>query len=292
MTLPDLRLPSRAHQVWATSGMDDPRHCADLYHYRNYAHDIEYRYNSRGFRDEEWPDDLESAVWCLGDSFTVGLGSPLEHTWPWILQQRLQRRTINISMDGGSNAWMARRACDIIAAVQPDVMVIQWSYTHRGEQYNDVQVLDQRWQEFYRNIRDVSWPQCDHFQHFESLPLSIQFEIKSDPFWSRFLEISDEERRIDIPIDRAAVLDPSINDDTLFAAADLVEQNSSNTVIIHGFIPEFADDSVRMHQLLAERFKNRRWIPEIQRLDWARDHHHYDRLTAAKFVADVCEFIT
>ena len=291
MMLADLQLPSRVNQVWATSGMDDSQHCVDLYHYRNYPHNIEYRYNSRGFRDAEWPDDLQSAVWCLGDSFTVGLGSPLDHTWPWILQQRLQRRTINISMDGGSNQWMARRACDIIAAVQPNVMVIQWSYTHRSEQCDDARVLDQRWQEFYRTIRDPVWPRCDHFQQFESLPANIQQEIKNDPFWPEFLVISDEERRIDIPIDRAAVLDPSVNDDTLFAAADLVEQHRGHTVIIHGFIPEFADDSVRMHQLLTQRFQGRRWIPEIQRLDWARDHHHYDCLTAEKFAIDVCEFL-
>jgi hypothetical protein len=98
-------------------------------------------------------------------------------------------------MDGGSNQWMARRACDIIAAVQPNVMVIQWSYTHRSEQCNDALVLDQRWQEFYRTIRDPGWPQCDHFQQFESLPVNIQQEIQSDPFWPEFLVISDEERR-------------------------------------------------------------------------------------------------
>ena len=290
--LADLVLPSRVGQVWATSGMDDPRHCVDRDHYRRYPHSIEYRYNSRGFRDAEWPDNLTQAVWCLGDSFTVGLGSPITHTWPNILQQRLARRTINISMDGGSNAWIARRACDIIAAVEPDIMVIQWSYTHRSEQQDNALVLDQRWQDFYQSISDISWPRCDHFQQFESLPTAIQYEITSDPFWEKFLVISDEERRIDFPIDRAAVLDPSINDDTLFAAADLVEQNSGHTVIIHGFIPEFADDSARMHQQLTERFRGRLWIPEIKRLDWARDHHHYDRLTAEKFVTDVCEFIT
>ena len=292
MTLPDLVLPSRAGQVWATSGMDDPRHCVDPQHYRSYPHPVEYRYNSRGFRDEEWPEDLSGAVWCLGDSFTVGLGSPVTHTWPWLLQQRLSRRTINVSMDGGSNAWMARRACDIISAVQPDTVVIQWSYTHRSEQRDDARVLDQRWQEFYHSIRDMSWPCCEHFQQFDTLPRTIQLEIKNDPFWEKFLVISDEERRIDIPIDRAAVLDPSINDDTLFAAADLVESCRGTTRVVHGFIPEFADDSGRMHQLLTQKFRGRLWIPEIQRLDWARDHHHYDRLTAEKFVTDVCALLT
>lgn len=289
--LADLVLPSRADQVWTTSGMDCPEHCVDIHHYRDYPHTVEYCYNSRGFRDAEWPEDLTGVIWCLGDSFTVGLGSPVEHTWPWILQQRLQRRTINISMDGGSNAWIARRACDIIAAAQPDTMVIQWSYTHRSEQLDDAQVLDQRWQKFYQNIRDSSWPCCDHFQQFESLPRAIQQEITSDPFWEKFITISDEERKLSGRFDRAAVLDPSISDDTLFAAADLVEQHRGGSVIIHGFIPEFADDSARMHQLLAKHFEGRCWIPEIQRLDWARDHHHYDRLTAEKFVTDVCEFI-
>lgn len=77
--------------------------------------------------------DLQESVWCLGDSFTVGLGQPWEQTWPQILQKKIKRRTINVSMDGASNDWIARRALQIISEVAPRHIVIVWSYTHRRE---------------------------------------------------------------------------------------------------------------------------------------------------------------
>ena len=120
--------------IW--HGIDSPDACEDLDHFRQYPHTVLYRYNSRGFRDQEWPDDLATAVWCLGDSFTVGLGSPVSHTWPQQLALLSQRRVINISMNGASNQWIHRRALQIIDAVQPTNMVIMWSYLHRREDAN------------------------------------------------------------------------------------------------------------------------------------------------------------
>lgn len=136
MILNDLRLPSYADQCWKFSGIDHIDLCHDKTHFSSYSHDVEYQYNSRGFRDSEWPSDLKSSVWCVGDSFTVGIGSPVEHTWPCILEQRAGRKTINISMDGASNEWIARQVCKIYSEVQPQNIVIMWSYVHRREDPN------------------------------------------------------------------------------------------------------------------------------------------------------------
>ena len=128
--LPNLRLASRANQIWQYCGMDSaPEH-------HSYPHDITYRYNSRGFRDDEWPtsmQDLRSAVWCIGDSFTVGIGCPKHHVWPQVLQAELGVRAINVSMDGASNQWISRTAKDIANAVGPKLMVVMWSYLTRRE---------------------------------------------------------------------------------------------------------------------------------------------------------------
>ncbi len=134
--LEDLRITGmiRYRSIW--HGIDSPDACEDPDHFRQYPHTVSYRYNSRGFRDQEWPDDLATAVWCLGDSFTVGLGSPVSHTWPQQLALLSQRRVINISMNGASNQWIHRRALQIIDAVQPTNMVIMWSYLHRREDAN------------------------------------------------------------------------------------------------------------------------------------------------------------
>lgn len=131
--LPDLVLPSRINQQWLTSGIDSLCHCHDKAHYLKYPHHVEYQYNSRGFRDAEWPEDLSDTFVCLGDSFTVGVGQPQNHIWPKLLQEATGVRTLNISMDGASNEWIARRAKDIALAVKPRAMIVMWSYLHRRE---------------------------------------------------------------------------------------------------------------------------------------------------------------
>ena len=137
--LPDLILPSRVDQHWSESGLDSLSNCLDKAHFAAYPHPVEYNYNSRGFRDAEWPDDLpelKDAIWVFGDSFTVGVGSPINYTWPYAVAQELNKRVINISMDGASNEWIARRAVDVYHAVQPSNMIIMWSYFHRRESTN------------------------------------------------------------------------------------------------------------------------------------------------------------
>lgn len=134
--LPDLVLRTRANQVWHFSGIDTPDRCLDKKHFDAYPLKVEYTFNSRGFRDEEWPTDiveLRDAVWCVGDSFTVGVGQPYDHIWPQVLARVTGQRTINVSMDGASNDWIARRARQIIDQLAPRSMVVMWSYVHRRE---------------------------------------------------------------------------------------------------------------------------------------------------------------
>jgi hypothetical protein len=139
MILDDLKLPSRSNRCWKYSGLDSYDECIDKKHFLKYPYEINYDYNSRGFRDSEWPNsilDLSESIWCVGDSFTVGLGQPYEHIWPQILQKRLKKRTINISMDGASNDWILRRTKQIIDEVNPKKLIIMWSYLHRRENPN------------------------------------------------------------------------------------------------------------------------------------------------------------
>ena len=133
MLLPELFLASRAGVTEYNSGIDSLRSCMSKAHYRSYPHKVSYQFNSRGFRDREWPDDVKSAVWCLGDSFTVGLGSPIDHTWARRLELTCGQPTINVSLDGASNDWIARQARNILRTVQPRNMIIMWSYVHRRE---------------------------------------------------------------------------------------------------------------------------------------------------------------
>jgi hypothetical protein len=114
-----------------TSGIDSPDECLDKDHFLNYAKDISYTYNSKGFRDDEWPEDLSDVIWCVGDSFTVGVGQPFKETWSQVLESKLGKRCINIGEDGCSNDMIQLRVNEIIRNYNPRLIVVMWSYLHR-----------------------------------------------------------------------------------------------------------------------------------------------------------------
>jgi hypothetical protein len=274
MILPDFILPSRVNQRQNYSGMDSIEYCFDKNHFRSYPYLIEYVYNSRGYRDAEWPntfDELKNAVWCVGDSFTVGIGQPFDHIWPQVLSKQLDKRNINVSMDGASNNWIARRAQTIIDYIAPTYLIILWSYTHRRE--NPDQLL------------------------------------------------TDEQRRIPYSKD-------SVEDDYLVWLNVLKNIKPSNTKIIHATIPEFhpieptnlvieiwnnikdpswpacprtSTDFENLPKYILDELKNLHLCHDkiktqlesdvihiYNRLDWARDHHHFDVLTAQWLVDQIC----
>jgi len=137
--LPNFQIHSRINKHMLYNGIDSMDNCDDKNWFKHYPHRVLYDFNFRGFRDSEWPttiEELQDAIWCFGDSFTVGLGSPIDHTWCKVLEHKTQRRTINISMDGASNQWMCRWVQQVHEQINPDNMVIMWSYLHRREDSN------------------------------------------------------------------------------------------------------------------------------------------------------------
>jgi hypothetical protein len=280
--LPDFVLPSRANQSWSYSGIDSIEHCRDKKHFESYPYDITYNYNRRGFRDSEWPNtikELQSAIWCVGDSFTVGIGSPLEHTWVYQVSKQLNRRTINVSMDGASNMWIARKSLDIVDKIKPAHLIIQWSYISRRENTIDAE-LDKSWQEFYRNIADPSWPACTRL-NIDQLPKKILEEI-AQIHGNWIPNITDDMRLL-------MAVNCTVEDDIknmLECIGSLSQVNS--TKIVNSFIPNFVP---RTHRGVVESQINGIVIPEIQRLDIARDGHHYDVATSQEFAQQIAQYL-
>jgi hypothetical protein len=132
MILPNLVLPSFANQTSSYSGIDTYDVCIDKKHFLAYPYEVTYQYNTRGFRGSEWPSNLDNIIWCVGDSFTAGLGTPYHHTWHQVLENKLNINTINVSLDGASNNWIARKIIDILE-IKPKNLIVQWSYAHRRE---------------------------------------------------------------------------------------------------------------------------------------------------------------
>ena len=126
-----LKISKRIGHVSDTIGIDTFDKCDDREHFKSYKKQISYRYNSFGFRDEEWPADLSEVVWCVGDSFTVGIGQPHHETWPKVLEERIGKRCLNLGEDGCSNDSMALRVEEIVNTYKPRNIVIMWSFFSR-----------------------------------------------------------------------------------------------------------------------------------------------------------------
>jgi len=280
MILPDFLLSTRKNQILTESGMDSKNDCLDKKHFENFPYQVIYEYNSRGFRDTEWPTDLKelkNAVWCFGDSFTVGIGSPIKHNWVNILQNKLNRRCVNISMDGASNKWIYRKIKRVIEDIGPELIIVQWSYLHRSESNDHTlrdedrrifaikdEILDKNdvvQKEFFRLLEDIERSKGQTKIIYSSIPgtgvitiedLNVVWDSLKGTTWpEKILSISDIES-----------LRP-----------DIVEELKQFKVYW-------------MFEKHVQWYKNRyaNMIYYVNQIDYARDKFHYDKLTAEKYI--------
>ena len=291
--LPDFVLLSRIYLEENFTGIDTEKSCFNPEWFNQYPHAVAYRYNSRGFRDAEWPDDLTNAIWCIGDSFTVGLGSPLHHTWPNILQQKTRTRCINVSLDGASNQWISRKIVRLSQSLSPHCVVVHWSYIHRRESSIDhIKTLNSAWTEFYNNIKDPSWPDCLTLNDFDQLPEFIKkeiLEIHAGPVEHALClareHLNDEHRRVHF--------DPNSNEqedieDTINCILRVHELGIN---VIHSFIPKFASESAAKQITNCLDQLQCRYVEPFSNLDLARDGHHYDIITSEFFTNQIIQLI-
>lgn len=289
MILPACTIPSHVNIQKQFKGVDCYEDCYDRDFFKSYPHAISYSYNSRGFRDREWPDTIEelsAANWCIGDSTTIGIGSPVEHTWPYILEQRTGKRSINISMEGASNPWIARMAVDVLATVKPSLLILQWSFLQRDESPDESLSAEDR--RLY-SIKDLSVSAIvDHFNKsvraiednkgscrvihtFGPNVSVIKFYNEIQEYWNRLCgadwpEAPQTVREFDqLP---------------QFILKELKEDRK----VIRNFIAEY--------ELLWAVLKDIDFIPPIKIIDYARDHWHFDIETATRVIDDIETLVT
>lgn len=296
MILPDLKIITHKNKKYYYSGMDSPQSALDPTHWKNFPHKVNYNFNSRGFRGYEWPEsesELRSSIWCIGDSFTVGLGSPIEHTWPMILRDNIKKPTINVSLDGASNEWITKTCTSVINEVNPEYIIICWSYPER--RYNLNLNLEET-QNFiisvgYDSIKDKTWPECKSVADFNNLPINIRKEIIEDHTVDAELSVTDDYKIINMIITDEyrrvwASKDTADQDrENLINCIQTVEKNKEKN-IIHSFIPNFCNKKYKEQYVkeIATLVKNPIYI---QQLDLARDGHHFDIVTSENFVAQI-----
>lgn len=271
MTLPTLVIPELRLAKFKYSGLDSLNKCIDPDWFRQWTLPIDYVYNQRGFRDREWPRDLKSAVWCLGDSFTAGVGSPVMHNWPTVLNSACEPQTINISMDGASNDWIARKCCEIYAEIQPTNIVIMWSYIHRRElPAASKSDLDRRLYHANTTMLEdyTNLAQCRRTVHEYCTQSNIVELIIPD--WHPGLALTSYNK---------------MRDPAWPALGDLTANNQD---IFDELKETYSVDT----ELLAQRLSTQRSFDmsnliQVAKLDRSRDGHHFDIVTAEWIAAAV-----
>ena len=124
----------RANYSSKTSGLDTPgESISSSRDFREYPiQDFTYQFNSWGFRGPEYVEHIGKPVnICLGDSFTVNVGGPIDHSWPSQLAEHFNISTLNLGMDGAGNDaihLVYTRACKLFDVQDTFVM---YSYLHR-----------------------------------------------------------------------------------------------------------------------------------------------------------------
>jgi hypothetical protein len=233
-------------------GIDSREHCDNIEHFESYTKDIAYQFNSRGFRDNEWRGDISNNIWCVGDSFSVGEGQPFDEIWSSKLEEISKYNTINISMSGASNDWISRKVRYVIDNIEPQFIVVQWTFIGRRESENMSLPDDKR------------ILLCDNAQ-LKSLS-SLNYYIKNiENFINCFNAISNSASTI------IHSFIPNFNSYGL-------------TITDNKFFWDYVGEETNINDSLV--------IADNTQVDFARDGFHYDKCTSNNYASAMLKFIT
>jgi hypothetical protein len=88
-----------------------------------------YKFNSHGFRCEEFTED--PGIMFLGCSHTVGIGLPLENVWTTLVSNELNLKMINLGIGGSGSDTAFRLANHYIPQLKPKVLIHLQSHQAR-----------------------------------------------------------------------------------------------------------------------------------------------------------------
>jgi len=101
---------------------------------------ITYKFNSYGFRSDEFSS--EPNIVFLGCSHTVGIGLPLESTWPYLISNQLQLKRFNLGIGASSNDTAFRLALTWISKLKPKLVIFLSTDEYRLELHTENTIAD------------------------------------------------------------------------------------------------------------------------------------------------------
>lgn len=264
-----LVIPELVDKKFSTTGLDSLEHARDKFFFKNFPLNIEYSYNSRGFRDREWPQDLQNAIWCVGDSFTVGLGLPFDLTWSRQLQEQTNFPVVTVAMDGASNQWIARQVNLINAEVGPRHLIVMWSYFQRRE-HPDTALSD-----LQRRIHGQPEGELEDFELFEQLVLQVSADNLIHAVIPNCHEVCSVTQ---IWNDIRGDSWPKNIPESITELSDEIQQEIHKVHNLYNKLEQL----LQINQRFA-RLKKQLPFVDYDQIDWARDSHHFGPETCALF---------
>ena len=125
-------------------GLDSYDKCFSKSYYKSVPYNVSYQFNSLGFRERSVSQYCTDAIVVIGDSFTVGLGLPIELTYPAQLEKLLGHQVLNFGLNGASNEWIARKLPIIIKTFSPKAVIVHYTFSHRRERNEPTWTDDER----------------------------------------------------------------------------------------------------------------------------------------------------
>lgn len=105
---------------------------------------VSYRFNSLGFRSEEYRPEASRHLFVCGPSTAFGTGLPVEASWPYLFKvayaqhQALAANEVNLlnfSQGGAGNDYVVRTAITQCARVKPDLLLVELAPGHSRTEY-------------------------------------------------------------------------------------------------------------------------------------------------------------
>jgi hypothetical protein len=117
---------------------------------------IAYKFNNYGFRADEF-ESTDPSVVFIGCSHTLGVGLPVESTWPYIVSAKLKLKNYNIGVGGSSNDTAFRLAHYWIEQLKPSLVIFLSTERTRSELHIDED------QTYDLSVWPIGFPMIDNF---------------------------------------------------------------------------------------------------------------------------------
>jgi hypothetical protein len=117
---------------------------------------ITYKFNSHGFRADEF-NSTDSSVVFIGCSHTLGVGLPVESTWPYIVSAKLRLKNYNLGVGGSSNDTAFRLTHYWLEQLKPSLVIFLSAERTRSELHIDED------QTYDLSVWPIDFPMIDNF---------------------------------------------------------------------------------------------------------------------------------